>query len=222
LALDGNLLYAANFGLQRIDVYNSSFQPTTVSGGFHDPNLPSGYAPFNIQNIGNNLYVTFAKTSGGKDEVDGPGLGYVDEFDANGVLLKRLVSNGPLNAPWAVVMAPAAGFGIFSGDLLVGNFGDGMINVFDPANGSFLGALDDASGKPISIQGLWGLSFGNGAHGQLANALYFNAGIAGPGNVEDHGLFGSLVATPEPSSIALMCGAVLFGIGGAIWRKSKN
>ncbi len=210
----GTLLYAANFGLGRIDVYNSSFNATSVSGGFVDAALPAGYAPFNIQNIGGNFYVTYAKTSGGTDEVDGPGLGFVDEFDENGHLLKRLGSQGPLDAPWGLALAPSSGFGALSGDLLVGNFGDGLINAFNPATGTFVGTLDAANGDPVVIPGLWGISFGNGAQEQDPDTLYFNAGIPGSGNVEDHGLFGSLTPVPEPGLLGLT------GIGFALMMAS--
>ena len=202
----GTMLYAANFGKNEIDVFNSSFQPVTLSAtAFKDPTLPSGYAPVNIQNAGGELVVTYAATHGGHDEIDGAGLGYVSVFDFNGNFIKRLVSNGPLNAPWGVTMAPSTGFGAFSGDLLVGNFGDGTINAFDPTTGAYVGTLDGANGNPISIPGLWGIDFGNGSQGTSATSLYFNAGIPAPGqdDVEDHGLFGSLTPAPEPGSFAL-------------------
>jgi uncharacterized protein (TIGR03118 family) len=218
----GDVLYAANFGLARIDVFNTNFHATTVSGSFTDPTLPTGYAPFNVENIGGQLYVTFAKTSGGKDELDGPGLGYVDIFDVNGNFVKRLASQGALNAPWGVVHAPA-NFGAFGGDILVGNFGDGMINAYDPSTDTWLGALAGTSGNPVSITGLWGLSFGNGSAFQDPNVLYFNAGIPGPDNVEDHGLFGSLTATPEPGSIELLLlGFIAAGVSSVRRRLRKR
>lgn len=199
-----NLLYVTNFGLGRVDVFNSNFQPTTVSGGFVDPNLPAGYAPFNIRNINGELYVTYAlQNSAHHDDVAGPGNGFVDVFDTNGNLLRRLVTQGALNSPWGLALAPA-GFGAFSGDLLVGNFGDGTIHAYDPNTGTLLGNLDDPNGNPIVVQGLWGLDFGNGAPGQGMDTLFFTAGIAGPDMVEDHGLFGSLsTATPEPAPFFL-------------------
>ncbi|MGH9621473.1 MAG: TIGR03118 family protein [Bryobacteraceae bacterium] len=199
-----DLLYAANFGLGRVDVFDSNFHATTASGGFHDPNLPTGYAPFDIQNIGGKLYVTYAlQDAAKKDDVAGPGHGFVDVYDLNGNFVNRLASQGALNSPWGLAVAPS-GFGAFSGDLLVGNFGDGMINAFDSDTGSFLGTLDYPDGTPVAIDGLWGLGFGNGAQGQSRNALYFTAGIAGPDQIEDHGLFGSLsVVTPEPESLIL-------------------
>jgi uncharacterized protein (TIGR03118 family) len=214
LATTNNLLYAANFGLKRIDVYDSGFKPTSVSGNFVDASLPSDYAPFNITAIGNLLYVTFAKNTGSKDEAHGPGLGYVDAFDVNGNFVKRIGTQGVLNAPWGLALAPS-NFGAFSNDLLVGNFGDGTINAFDPSSGTMVGTLKDIHGNPISNQGLWGLSFGNGSAGTSLDTLYFTAGIPGTGAVEDHGLFGAIsIATPEPSGLPLtligLCSALCF------------
>lgn len=201
----GDMLYATNFGLGRVDVFDSGFHATTVSGSFQDPNLPSGYAPFNIRNMGGMLYVTYALQDPAKtDDVAGAGHGFVDVFDLNGNFVKRLVTQGQLNSPWGLAVAPS-GFGALSGDLLVGNFGNGMINAFDPATGSFLSTLNDPNGSPVVIDGLWGLSFGNGAHDQGVNTLYFTAGIAGPDQTEDHGLFGSLssAAVPEPQTLIM-------------------
>lgn len=193
----GSFLYAADFRNARIDVINSTFAATALAGSFTDPNLPAGYAPFNIQNLGGTLYVTYAQQGAGGDEVAGPGLGYVDAYDTNGVLLRRVASGGALNAPWGLALAPAD-FGEFSNDLLVGNFGDGLIHAFDPLTGVFEGTLSDANGNPIKIDGLWGLIFGNGGAGGRADTLYFTAGI----NDEAHGLFGSL-SVPEPGTLAL-------------------
>lgn len=216
----GTLLYAANFGLGTIDVLNSNFQKTTVAGGFVDPNLPSGYNPFNVQSLGGSLFVTYAKKGSGIDEVDGAGLGFVDEFSATGVFEKRIASQGALNAPWGLALAPTSGFGAFSGDLLVGNFGSGQIEAFNLGTDAFVGTLDSTNGDPLSIQGLWGLSFGNGAQGQNLDTLYFAAGIPGSGEVEDHGLYGALDPTaPEPASIGMiLLGAVMFM--GAVRRKT--
>ena len=214
LARVGNTLYAANFNSGNVDVFNSSFAPISVPGGFSDPTLPSGFAPFDIQNIGGLLYVTYTKQDAAKhDDVSGPGNGFVDVFDSNGVLQKRLISNGSLNSPWGLALAPA-GFGPFGNDLLVGNFGDGTINAFDLSNGTFLGEVRDASGNAIVNQGLWGLAFGNGADGTSTNALYFTAGIPGSGMVEDHGLFGDIQAVPEPASL-WTCSIVLALLGAA-------
>jgi uncharacterized protein (TIGR03118 family) len=151
------------------------------------------------------------------DDVAGAGHGIVDVFDTNGNFLQRLVSNGAgsaLDSPWGLAMAPS-NFGKFSGDLLVGNFGNGMINAFDPTSGAFLGSLTDASGNPIVIQGLWGLMFGGGtATSGATNELFFAAGIPAPGDtvLENHGLFGTLTV-PEPSALALLApGAILLSL----------
>lgn len=194
-------LYAANFNTGTVDVFDSTFGQI-LTGAFQDPNLPSGFAPFGIQNVGGNLVVTYAKVGPTGDDVAGPGNGFVDLFDANGDLIKRLISNGPLNSPWGVALAPS-GFGTFGNDLLIGNFGDGTINAFDPTTGAFLGTLTDAAGNQIVIDGLWGLMFGNGAHGASPNALFFTAGI----NDEANGLFGTL-AVPEPSTIVLLTSGI--------------
>jgi uncharacterized protein (TIGR03118 family) len=196
-------LYAANFFSGHVEAYDSSFTPI-LSGAFQDPNIPAGFAPFGIQNVGGNLVVTYAKQDAAKhDDVAGAGNGYVDVYNASGVLQQRLVSNGPLNSPWGIALAPS-NFGAFSNDLLIGNFGDGTINVFDPVTGVFLGTLDGANGNPIVIEGLWGLLFGNGGAGGATDQLFFSAGIPGPGgNIEDNGLFGFL-AIPEPSTMALL------------------
>ena len=204
----GNFLYAANFSQGRIDVFDTTFAPATLAGSFTDPNLPSGFAPFNIQNLNGNLYVTYAKQDAAKlDDVAGPGNGFVDVYDTNGNLAKRLISNGSLNSPWGLALAPV-NFGTFSNTLLVGNFGDGLINGFDPTTGAFLGSLEASGGNPITIEGLWGLKFGNGANGFDPNTLYFTAGIPGDGQVEDHGLFGS-IAVPEPSVLMLLVAGLL-------------
>jgi uncharacterized protein (TIGR03118 family) len=182
------MLYAANFHAATIDVFNDSFAPVTVPGGFADPNLPPGYAPFNVQEIAGRLVVAYAKQDAdAEDEIAGPGLGYVDVFDTGGHLLRRLISQGALNAPWGLAVAPRQ-FGPFSGDLLVGNFGDGAINAYDPRTGDFRGTLQNKDGNQIKINGLWALRFGNGVIG-TAHTLLFTAGIAD----EAHGLFGEIV-----------------------------
>ena len=194
-----NFLYAANFRAGTIDVFDSNFKPVTNSPPltakavpFADTNLPAGFAPFNVQAIGTNLYVTYAmQDTNTFDDVPGAGNGFVDVFDTAGNLLKRFAANGPLNAPWGLALAPAS-FGSFGGALLVGNFGDGHINAFDASLGTYLGPLLNTNGTPIVIQGLWGLIFGNGGKGGDTNALYFTAGIPGAGAIEDHGLLGSI------------------------------
>jgi uncharacterized protein (TIGR03118 family) len=214
----GDMLYAANFNAGTIDVFNSSFVPVTPSGGFLDPTLPAGYAPFNIENIGGKLYVTYAQQDAAKhDDVAGPGHGFVDVFDTDGNLMERLVSGGALNSPWGMALAPA-GFGPFGNDLLIGNFGDGTINAFDPSTGTLLGTLEDGMGNPIVNKGLWGMQFGNNGPGFDPHALYFTAGIPGDGLVEDHGLFGELKPVPEPGSVMLL-GTTLIGVIGLIRRR---
>ncbi|HWA84723.1 MAG TPA: TIGR03118 family protein [Opitutus sp.] len=209
-------LYAANFTQGRIDVMKSTGAPD-LPGSFTDPNLPAGYAPFNVQNVNGTLYVTYAHTS---DEVGeeqaGAGLGVVDAYDLNGNLLQRVAAGGPLNAPWGVTVAPA-GFGKFGGDLLVGNFGDGTINVFEPASGALLGTLTDAHGNPIVIDGLWSIAFGNGATGARPDWLYFTAGI----DDEAHGLVGRLSAIPEPAMTGAFGALGLAALCGLSWWRRR-
>jgi uncharacterized protein (TIGR03118 family) len=191
-----NYLYATDFHNGKIDMFDSSFAPATLAGNFSDPNIPEGFAPFNIQNVGGKLYVTYAKQDADKeDDVAGNGNGYIDIFNADGTFVKRFASNGVLNSPWGITTAPAT-FGQFGGALLVGNFGDGAINAFDLVTGNSLGHLTDAKGATISIQGLWDLKFGNGTQAGDPTKLYFTAGIAGDGAIEDHGLFGSISYSP--------------------------
>ena len=189
----GNFLYAADFHNNRIDVFDSTFQLVTLSGSFSDPRLPDGYAPFGIQNILGNLYVTYAKQDeAAQRDVPGPGLGFVNVFDANGRLIRRFASRGRLNAPWGVALAPAD-FGQFSNTLLVGNFGDGRINTFDLGSGEPQGWLRTPNGRAITLEGLWGIAFGNGALNQPTNILFF---AAGPGE-EEHGLYGRIEAVQK-------------------------
>lgn len=213
----GNFIYATNFRTGTIDVFDANLMPAKLPGSFTDPRgLPAGFAPFNIQNLGGKLYVTYAKQDADMhDDVRGAGNGFVNVFDTNGNFLKRLATgdpgnpNNPLNSPWGLAIAPA-GFGAFGGDLLVGNFGSGRIDVFDPnsadPNGTFLGQLTrDQAGDPVLIDGLWGLTFGNGGQGGDPNLLYFTAGLNG----ETDGLFGSLQSqaaapVPEPAAAALL------------------
>ncbi|HVO98853.1 MAG TPA: TIGR03118 family protein [Bryobacteraceae bacterium] len=195
----GPLLYLANFSYGTIDVLDTNFKLTTVPGGFGDANLPAGYAPFNIWPLNGSLYVMFAKQDARKkNDAPGPGNGVVDVFDFNGNFLQRLAAGGPLNSPWGVAMAPA-GWGAFSNSVLIGNFGDGKINSFDPATGKFLGALQDSTGAPISIQGLWAILFGNGASGGDNHYLYFTAGILSGG--AQHGLLGSIAPPAQVMAV---------------------
>jgi uncharacterized protein (TIGR03118 family) len=200
------LLYAANFRSGQIDVFDTSFNAATLpDGAFTDPNLPNGYAPFNVQELGGKIYVTYAKQNADMhDDVAGAGHGFVDVFNLDGTPgladgNMRLVSRGPLNSPWGLAIAPDS-FGKFGGALLVGNFGNGKINAFDPNTGAFLGQLKDPDGEPIQIDGLWALKVGNGGSGGDANSVYFTAGL----DHEMHGLFGSLspVAKGTPEGLA--------------------
>jgi len=185
----GVFLYATNFRCGTVDVFDRTFKPATLSGKFHDSDIPDGFAPFGIANVDGNLIVTYAKQDAAKhDPVAGPGNGFVDIFDTNGNLIKRFASRGKLNSPWGIAQAPF-NFGRFSTDLLIGNFGDGKINAFK-SGGQFHGPLKDPSNKTIVLDGLWSLIFG-GALDSDPGTLYFTAGP----NKEQDGLFGSL--TPE-------------------------
>jgi uncharacterized protein (TIGR03118 family) len=182
-------LYATNFHAGRVEVFDKSFAPVQLAGSFTDPNLPAGFAPFGIAEINGMLYVTYAKQDGNQeDDVKGAGNGFVDVFDTSGMLVQRFASHGTLNSPWGVVLA-SSGFGSLGNDLFIGNFGDGRINVFDSTSGAFLGQLDDGD-KPIAIDGLWALVFGNGGNAGDSNTLFFTAGPAD----ESHGIFGMLRA----------------------------
>jgi uncharacterized protein (TIGR03118 family) len=179
-----NFLYATNFRFGVVDMFDSKFH---LVRSFTDPKMRAGFAPFGIHTIGGNLYVTFAKQNAEKhDDVGGPGNGFIDVFSPAGDVIHRIVSHGSLNSPWAVTLAPST-FGAFGGDLLVGNFGDGRVTAYN-ATDQVVGQLHDPAGKAISIPGLWDLRFGNGAHDEGVNSLYFTAGIDG----EAHGLFGDL------------------------------
>ena len=188
----GPRLYAADFHNARVDVFDGSFGLVPDSG-FVDPSLPSGYAPFGIQTIGDRVFVTYAKQDeDAEDEVAGQGKGFVDAFDTAGNLVARVAQHGQLNAPWGLALAPAT-FGRFAGDLLVGNFGDGQINAYaELGNGQFVhrGELRDASGKSLAIDGLWALQFGRGGNNGPAGTLFFTAGP----DEEQHGLFGQITS----------------------------
>ena len=186
-----NFLYVADFRKGRVNVYDANFHRVFMDDdAFRDEGLPEGYAPFNVQNIGGNLYVAFAQQDSQKhDEVDGAGLGYVDVFSTGGRLLHRFEHGQFLNAPWGITQAPSD-FGAYSHDILVGQFGSGQILVFDPVTGRFKGTLNDAAGMPIVIDGLWDIAFGGGTTSGPSNTLFFTAGLDG----EQHGLFGTITA----------------------------
>jgi uncharacterized protein (TIGR03118 family) len=205
-----NFLYAADSSNGKIDVFDSTFSKTSLAGSFTDPNVPTAFTPYNVQNVGGKLYVTYAIE-------DTPG-GFVAVFDLNGNFLQH-ISDPHLNSPWGVTMAPA-GFGDFANTLLIGNEGDGTINSFDPVTGAFIGTLSGASG-PIVNEAIWGMGFRAAGSGFDPNTLYFIAGI----DDEEHGLFGAIqvAAVPEPgtASTALFAGAAFLLAGFARNRKNR-
>ena len=191
----GPILLAADFHNGRVRAFDSSFVPMPLpSWAFADPTLPAGYAPFNIAVVGQRVFVSYAKQDGDRhDDVAGAGHGFVDVYGFGGHWLMRFASRGVLNSPWGMTIAPA-GFGPFSGDLLVGNFGDGRIHAFDPTTGHLDGTLRDTHGTPIAIDGLWGLLPGNGTSAG-SSAVWFSAGP----DSEAHGLLGQLVSASSLS-----------------------
>jgi uncharacterized protein (TIGR03118 family) len=188
-----NFLYAANFATGQVDVFDGTFTKVAASGGFVDASVPQGFSPFGIQNIPSSsgsaqIFVTYAQPNAATHgSTAGAGLGHVAVFDATGTLIKHLVSGGALNAPWGIAMAPGS-FGPMSGALLIGNFGDGAINAYDPTTGVSMGALMQPGGQPVLISGLWGIAFGNGIDNQPANTLFFSAGV----NAEADGVYGRI------------------------------
>ncbi len=203
-AASNNLLYAANFRAGTVDVFDGNFQQINSSlaaGAFTDPNLPKGFAPFNVQELSvggvTKIFVTYAKQDLSKhDDVAGAGNGFVDVYNTDGTGMQRLVSRGALDSPWGLAIAPSS-FGSLAGALLVGNFGNGQINAYNATTGASLGQLLDGDGKPLQIPGLWALQPGNGGLGGLKGDLYFTAGIGG----ELHGLFGSLAPVAAGTSV---------------------
>ncbi|HVZ64393.1 MAG TPA: TIGR03118 family protein [Lacunisphaera sp.] len=189
-----NLLYAADFHGGKIDVFDRDFQPVNLGAdAFRDAHLPPGYAPFNVQTVGDSLFVTYAKQDADKlDEVAGAGRGFVTAYGPDGALRLRLQWGPWFNAPWGVALAPSQ-FGRFGGMILVGQFGSGRIAAFDPARGRFRGYLQGADHRRLQIDGLWALAFGNDANAGPATTLYFTAGI----NDEAHGLFGTITLAPD-------------------------
>jgi uncharacterized protein (TIGR03118 family) len=211
-------LLSANFRAGAIDVRKGDNGAPNLTGQFLDPNLPAGYAPFNIQTLGNTICVAYAVQDAAKhDEDPGAGHGIVSAFDLQGNLLGRIGTMGTLNAPWGLAIAPSS-FGTLAGDLLVGNFGDGTINVFNanPTTPGFLGQLSGIDGKPIAIDGLWGLITGNDGSGGSSQKIYFSAGPTG----ETNGLFG-VIQVPEPSSMVLGLAAAVFLTRSWTWKNRK-
>ena len=190
-----NYLYAAD-STGQIRVFDSNYKSVTLAGNFTDPRAVAGYVPFNIQLVGSNLYVTYAQLT-----PQGTGLpgGYIDVFNTNGTYVSRLATGGALYAPWGLTLAPA-GFGNLGNDLLVGNFGNGEILVYDPVTGAYLGTLNGANGTPLVNDYLWALDFRTGGTNVNTDALYFTAGI----NNQQDGLFGAITATPEPAETGLI------------------
>jgi len=192
---NGPLLYATNFRTGNIDVFDTNFKSPTppLSGSFTDPKLQHGYAPFGIQNINNQIWVTYAEQDKAKhDPVNKPAHGFVDVFDTDGNLIQRFAQHGHLNSPWGLAMAPKT-FGQFANDMLIGNFGDGVINAFDPETGHWLGTVSGLHGRPLVNDGLWSLTFGGALDStgtaSSTDTLFFSAGL----NDEQDGLFGSIV-----------------------------
>jgi uncharacterized protein (TIGR03118 family) len=194
LATANDRLYATDFHNGRVDVFDASFNLITTPGAFSDPKVAKGFAPFGIQALGGDIFVTYAKQDAARhDDVPVPGQAYVDEFTPDGQLVARVVNSGkknaPLNAPWGLALAPA-GFNAFGGDLLVGNFGDGRISAYAKRGNTWVykGQLRLGDGTPVAIDGLWAIAFGNGSAAGPTDSLYFLAGPSG----EQHGLFGSI------------------------------
>ena len=203
----GTYLLLADFSssVPGIEVYDSTWKPTTLSGTFTDPKLPAGFYPFAIHTIGSQVFVTYIQKNSSGRELVQAGNGIVDVFDLNGNFVSTAIAGGNLNSPWGMAKAPAT-YGIYANDLLVGNFGDGVINVYDPSTFGYLGQITDGTGTAINFPGLWEILFGGGVSGSLngdANVLYFAAGISG----EAHGLFGSIDNTGT--------GAPGFGFSGS-------
>jgi uncharacterized protein (TIGR03118 family) len=223
LAIDNTTqqIYAANDKAGTIDVFNSSFTKISLpAGAFVDPNLPPGLVPFNVQEINGLIYVTYAPSSHTGQTTAPAGTGVVAVFSTSGAFVSQLITGGALAAPWGIALAPA-NFGLFSGDLLVGNFSydDSEINAFNPTTGAFEGTLPIDVGAGNTPGGLWDLTFGNGGSGGSPDVLYFTDGING----ETDGLFGAISVVPEPSSLLLFAPALAVVAGrrrnvSRLWR----
>jgi uncharacterized protein (TIGR03118 family) len=189
-------LYATDFHNGKVDTFDSNYAPVALSNGFVNSAIPAGFAPFGIQAVGTTIYVTYAKQDAdAEDDLRGVGNGFVAVYDFDGKLQNTLISNGLLNSPWGIAVAPAD-FGNLSNQLLIGNFGDGRINAYDRTSGAFLSTVQDESGAPLFIDGLWALEFGTDVAGESHNQLFFTAG---PG-AETHGLLGRLDIAPASGS----------------------
>ena len=211
-----NYLYAADTRGGAVRVFDTNFTnvtSTVFAGKFVDPNLPAGLVPFNVQALNGQLYVTYANLTATGAPLPG---GVVDVYDTSGNLVQRVSSNPVLYAPWGVTLAPGS-FGSFGGDLLVGNFGNGEINAFNPVTGTFIGTLDGTNGQPLVNDFLWALDFRPTGPGVDANALYFTAGING----EQGGLFGEITVTPEPEPLVLV-GLGMISVTGVGWRRVRG
>jgi uncharacterized protein (TIGR03118 family) len=185
----GMRLYAADFHNGRVDMFDGAFQRIAAAGAFVDKKLPKDLYPFGIQAIGAEIYVTYAKHGGGLSGLGGGVDSVIDVYDAQGKYLRRAIKDGSAKQPWGIALAPAD-FGKYGGKLLVGDFHDGTIAAYDPANGKRLGMLNDAKGDALRIPGLWGFQFGNGVENQPTNVLFFAAGPNGQGG----GVYGSIAA----------------------------
>ncbi|MBB5423031.1 uncharacterized protein (TIGR03118 family) [Paraburkholderia sp. JPY158] len=193
---NGNFLYATDFHNNKIDVFDTTFTKVSMPGAFTDPAMPAGFAPFGIQAIGSNLFVTYAMQDADKhDDVAGAGLGMVDVYDTAGNLKQRFATGGPLNAPWGIAQAPAS-FGSMSGAIIIGNFGDGIINAFNASSGQSMGPISGPNNSPIVEHGVWGIAFGNDLSNQPSSTLFF---AAGP-NDEADGVYGRIDLNTTTSS----------------------
>jgi uncharacterized protein (TIGR03118 family) len=210
-------LYAANFRAGDIDVVKGNVSAPNLTGSFTDPGIPAGYAPFDIKLLNGDLFVTYALQDSAKhDDVAGLGHGFVSEFDLQGNFLGRIASEGDLDSPWGLALAPTS-FGNFSGDLLVGNFGDGTIDAFNLLTDTSAGQLTMAGGSDLSIDGLWALTTGNDGKGGSSQKLYFTAGPDG----ESHGLFGVIAPVPEPITLTLFGAGLVGALAMRGRRKAK-